>query len=123
MPMTRIRAIAVATLTAASLTACSTSPAAPTTAGAAATPTAASPTTASSVAAATPAAAPTAAAATTVGSKGGVISVDLALSGTLKLNVKGTAGECHIGHTADGTGVFEYFANQGTSPASGTAST
>jgi len=62
---------------------------------------------------------PSGATATAKASKGGVISVDLAITGTLPLTLHGTAGQCSIGHRPDGTGVFQYFANPGDFPGIG----
>lgn len=121
MLLTRVRATAMASVLLASLAACgsgSTPTGVTTTTG----PATAGPATGTATAAATtnPATiAPTTAIATSVASRGGVISVDLTLSGTAGLALKGTAGECHIGHRADGTGAFEYFANPGDFPGIG----
>lgn len=113
-----IRAAALGAALLVSLSACAASsgtPAAPTTTTPPAA-TAAGGTTALTPGPTTGASVPT---ATSVVSRGGVISVDLTLTGTQALILKGTAGECHIGRRSDGTGSFEYWASPGDYPGIG----
>jgi hypothetical protein len=84
-------------------------------------PTSVSQTPATTTAATTGATAAPTAAATTVPGSGGPV-VDLTFTGAIPLGVKGSGGQCQLGHAADGSvAVFGYLASEADFPGLGTS--